>query len=134
VSNPQKLMLRLDNEQHHRLDGYIRSFGGQMNTIFNKVPADILQQGMQDGWKSVMKSGQRFLGGSRHVKESALKKGVFEVQKVIGYEESELGKRYLVVWKGFPGEDSWQQVSNFMPPAGSAALCEFLMMRNERLM
>jgi hypothetical protein len=123
MSDPQKLTLRLENQQHHRLDGYIRSFGGQMNAIFNKVPADILQQGIEDGWKSAMKPGQRFLGGSRHGNECTLKSGVFEVERVIGFEESVAGRRYQVKWKGYKGEGTWEAEKNLI--GAERAVSEF---------
>jgi hypothetical protein len=43
------------------LDGFKRSFQGSVDAIFAKVPQDILQDGLKDGWRKVMKAGQRAL-------------------------------------------------------------------------
>jgi hypothetical protein len=106
--------LKISNRARPRLDSYHRSFGGQMDSIVNKVPSDILKQGLKDGWSSAMKPGQRFLGGSQHSKEFALKKGVYLVEKVIGTEISANGRRYLVKWQEYPGEDSWESERNLI--------------------
>jgi hypothetical protein len=106
--------LKIGNRARPRLDTYQRSFGGQIDSIVNKVPSVILKQGLEEGWSCAMKPGQRFLGGSHCSKESALKKDVYLVDKVIGTEISADGRRYLVKWHEYPGKDSWESERNLI--------------------
>ena len=34
------------------------------------------------------------------------------VEKIIGVEESDVGRKYKVRWQGYPGQDSWEREVN----------------------
>jgi hypothetical protein len=46
------------------LKQYDRSFCGIIPKIFSKLPEEIVQEGMTDGWRKVMKRGQRLLSNA----------------------------------------------------------------------
>lgn len=108
--------LRLGERKRARLDSFGRSFEGQMDAILNKVPEHVLSKGLEEGWRAALKAGQRALGGTVYAKQVKMKEGVtvYVVQKVVGVEQSELGRRYKVVWAGWPGEDSWEREENLV--------------------
>ena len=45
------------------LNTFGRCFIAQAHDIFNKIPEDIKQRGVEKGWMKVVKDGQRFLKG-----------------------------------------------------------------------
>jgi hypothetical protein len=47
------------------LQQYCRSFCGYAPTVMSKLPQDLLLSGQEDGWRSIMKHGQRFLCGKK---------------------------------------------------------------------
>ena len=109
-----RYQLRLGERKQARLDSFGRSFEGQMDAILNKVPGHVLSKGLEEGWRAALKAGQRALGGTVPAKQVKLKEGVYVVQKLVGVEESKLGRRYKVVWAGWPGEDSWEREGNLV--------------------
>jgi hypothetical protein len=120
---PHGLRLKLGSAKAMRLDSSQRSFAGQMNVILNKVPTEILQLGLDDGWMAAMKRGQRCLGGSKPaIKEVKLPKDEYLVEKVIGYEVSDDGVRYLIVWKDYD-EATWEWERNVI--GAKRAVSEF---------
>jgi hypothetical protein len=115
---------KLGNRERLRLDNSQRSFGGQMDSIFNKISKEILEEGFAKGWSAAMKPGQRFLGGSRKL-DVGIKKDHYAVRRVIGVENSDAGRRYKVVWAGDEnfGKDSWEKESNLV--GAEEAVLEF---------
>ena len=102
---------RLKEQKRFRVNTFKRSLSGQMATIFNKIPEDILSLGAEKGWNAAMKPGQRFLGGSK-AKDVKLGNDEYYVERVIGTDEGPAGRIYLVVWKGYPGQDTWEKEAN----------------------
>ena len=100
-----------------------------MDVVLGKVPQETLTQGLKEGWRVAMKSGQRALGGSGQVQKFKLQSDQWEVKRVIGAEESSLGRRYKVAWLNFPGEDSWEREENLV--GAEEAVCEFWSMIGE---
>ena len=43
------------------LQTFSRSFIAQAHYIFEKLPSDLKTQGLESGWMSILKAGQRFL-------------------------------------------------------------------------
>ena len=43
------------------LQTFSRSFIAQAHHIFEKLPSDLKTQGLESGWMSILKAGQRFL-------------------------------------------------------------------------
>ena len=50
-----------DHTTSQSLQQFDRSFSGMIPTIFSKLPQELIQEGLSDGWQKVMKRGQRFL-------------------------------------------------------------------------
>ena len=55
-----------------------------------------------------MEPGQRYLAPKPQVLK--LKAGEYFVEKIVGVEESEVGRKYKVRWQGYPGQDSWARL------------------------
>jgi hypothetical protein len=129
--NSQGPLLKLGEKGRARLDSSNRSLGWQMDEVLGKVPQETVTQGLKEGWRAAMKSGQRALGGSSSglVQETKIQPGQWEVQRVIGAEESSLGRRYKVVWLDFPGKDSWEREENLA--GAEKAVSEFWIMLGE---
>ena len=68
---------------------------------------------------NVLKPGQRFLAPNLHI--SKLKAGEYFVEKIVGVEESNDGRKYKVRGRGYPGQDSWDREVNV---AGATAAVE----------
>jgi hypothetical protein len=50
------------------LDVFSRSFEGSIDGIFDKIPTELKEKGEKDGWKKIMKQGQRILSGKMESK------------------------------------------------------------------
>ena len=76
---------------------------------------------MQKGWRAAMKPGhwQRFL--APNISVDTIPMGVHLVEKVVGVEMSDVGRRYKVRWQGYLGQDSWEREENL---AGARAAVE----------
>lgn len=56
-------------------------------------------------------TGPAFLGVSK-AKDVKLGNDEYYVERVIGTDEGLAGRIYLVVWKGYPGQDTWEKEAN----------------------
>ena len=101
---------RIDSKFRPRLDNYKRSFAAQMGAVFGELPASVVEIGLEKGWRAAMKPGQRFL--APNLQASKLKAGEYFVEKIVGVEESDVGRKYKVRWQGYPGQDSWEREVN----------------------
>jgi hypothetical protein len=110
--DPRAPKPKLREQGRCRVDSFQRSVTGQMATIFSKIPEDILQLGLEKGWNAAMKPGQRFLASSKVVAVK-LRENEFFVERVIGTDITEVGRRYKVVWKGY-SEVTWEREANLM--------------------
>ena len=45
----------------YRVNQHIRSFSGRIPKIFSRLPQELLEQGIRNGWRGIMKEGQRIL-------------------------------------------------------------------------
>ena len=70
-----------------------------------------------------MKPGQRFLAPNMSV--DTIPMGVHLVEKVVGVEMSDVGRRYKVRWQGYLGQDSWEREKNLAGASSRAAVEEF---------
>ena len=93
-----------------RVDSYKRCFAAQIGQIFSEVPASVVETGLQKGWRAAMKPGQRFL--APNIQDLELEPGEYVVDKVVGVEMSDVGRRYKVRWQGYLGQDSWEREVN----------------------
>jgi hypothetical protein len=55
------------NTTTQSLNSFKRSFRGSVHHVFAEVPQDIIKTGMEDGWRKVMKNGQRMLSGRNKI-------------------------------------------------------------------
>jgi len=65
----------------------------------------VVEIGLQKIWKAAMKPGQRYLAPNIQIPK--LKAGEYFVEKIVGVEMSDAGRRYKGVWQGYLGQDSW---------------------------
>ena len=104
-----------------RLDSYKRCFKAQIEHIFSEVPASVVETGLQKGWRAAMKPGQRFLAPNMCL--DTIPMGEHLVEKVVGVEMSDVGRRYKVRWQGYLGQESWEGEENLV--GARAAVEEF---------
>ena len=90
---------RIESKFRPRMDSYKWSFAAQMGAVFGELPASVVETGLQQSWRAAMKPGQRFLAPKPQV--SKLKAGEYFVEKIVGVEESEVGRKYSE-WQGYP--------------------------------
>ena len=93
-----------------RVDSYKLCFTAQIGQIFSEVPASVVETGLQKGRRAAMKPGQRFL--APNIQDLELKPGECVVDKVVGVEMSDVGRRYKVKWQVYLGQDSWESEVN----------------------
>ena len=88
-----------------RLDSYKRCFKAQIEHIFSEVPASlsVVETGLQKGWRAAMKPWQRFLAPNMSL--DTIPMGEHLVEKVVGVEMSDVGRRYKVRWQGYSTYD-----------------------------
>ena len=108
---------RIESKFRPRVDSYERCFAGQMGQVFGEVPPSVVEIGLQKGWRAAMKPGQRHLAPNIQISE--LKTGEYFVEKVVGVEVSNAGRRYKVVWQEYPGQDSWEREINMAGARGA---------------
>ena len=77
-----------------------------MGAVFGELPASVVETDLQQSWRAAMKPGQRFLAPKPQV--SKLKVGEYFVEKLIGVDYSEVGRKYKVRWQGYLDQDSWE--------------------------
>ena len=56
------------------LNTFGRCFIAQAHDIFNRIPEDIKQRGVEKGWMKVVKDGQRFLKGEEEQNDGTKKR------------------------------------------------------------
>jgi len=93
-----------------RVDSYKLCFTAQIGQIFSEVPASVVETGLQKGRRAAMKPGQRFL--APNIQDLELKPGECVVDKVVGVEMSDVGRRYKLKWQGYRGQDSREREVN----------------------
>ena len=94
------------------MDSYERLFAAQMGKVFGAVAPSVVKIGLPKSRKAAMKPGERYLAPNIQVSQLALKAGEYFVEKIVGVEMSDAGRRYKVVWQGYLGEDSWERETN----------------------
>ena len=114
---------RIDSKFRPRLNNYKRSFAAQMGAVFGELPASVVEIGLEKGWRAAMKSGQRFL--APNLQASKLKAGEYFVEKIVGVEESDVGRKYKVRWQGYPGQDSWEREVNVAGARAAVSLATY---------
>ena len=80
-----------------------------------------MEIGLQKSWRAAMKPRQRYLAPNIQILK--LKAGEHFVEKIVnvGVEKSDAGRRYKVVWQGYPGQDSysWERIINVVGAKGA---------------
>ena len=117
---------RIESKFRPRLDSYKRSFAAQMGSVFGELPASVVEIGLQKSWRAAMKPGQRFLAPNLQI--SKLKAGEYFVEKIVGVEESDDGRKYKVRWQGYPGQDSWEREVNVAGASWRSFLSHVILM------
>ena len=56
-----KLKSKLNQNRSFSLENFKRSFMGEVERVFDLLPTEIINEGINNGWPSVMKKGQKFL-------------------------------------------------------------------------